>query len=129
MPVLVAGDDREGGKEVVFHTSVEGRHQLHAIDRKTLGRANARDHLGLESQEIRNQSVEWFLNGRHECRDGSCSQSARGRRDLPDQPANKIATVPRRRSTPAFTGFRQAGVHKREHRFGCEIQVRDTFGG
>ena len=125
--MLVAGDDREGGEEVVFHTSVERRHQLDVIDRKTVGSANARDHVGLQSLEVRQEVLRWLLNGRHECRHGSCSQSARGRGDLPDQPANRIAPVPRRRSAPAITGFRQSSVHKREHRFGCEIQVRDTL--
>ena len=108
--MLVAGNDREGGEEVVFHPSVERRYQLDVIDRKTLGSANARDHVGLQSLEIRHEGFRWYLNGRDECRDGSGSPPARGGRDLPDQPADRIATVPRFCLMPAITGFLQSGA-------------------
>src|SRR4029453_5299302 len=125
--MLMAREDRERREDVVAHLRIEGRRDLHTVDRQTVRRLNYGDLLGLQAIELGQDLLGRPIARRDEGRYRLRRESPDRARGSPEDPSDQIASIPRCRRTSGASRLLESLPQQRQHADRRQVQMRDTL--
>jgi hypothetical protein len=128
MPVLMSRQDRKAGKRVVTDARIERRANPEPAQVHTICCPNTRDLNLLQAVELRQELDQRELAARNEWRRGLYPMANRRSRHPPQQPTNRISTVPARGRATALPPLLERRLYKWYEGLAREIEVGDTLG-
>src|SRR5262245_54445414 len=129
MTMLVARHDGERREDVVAGAHVDGRADLDRLNRQTIGLAHQRDLLRLPAFELGDEFVWASITLRDPCGNRFRLEPLARPEPFPQQPAEEIAAIPRRRRAAFAPRLLDTGPHQRHHRYRREIEMGHALTG